>query len=244
MSKIVGPLFSLEAKGNFNKVIGFFSKAGATYAGFFRPLSERNTQIVGRVTQTMSILFNSGMEAWYLLAPFTKAIWVDVAKGKPLLGRCSFMSTYLKEKGVYWASFPFPLSTVLYYYSDQIADYDKKVSDMELLTDLDFSSRPEAFYTEYSIPESIGQANMYGGWYVLPSSLFDYYPPDVQSFTIYHEMTHCLMAQHGWFYIRFTSKMAEEICDEVAQRMVDGVLTPVYRYSKNNKTLHEIIYGF
>lgn len=243
MVKAIGPLFSLNAVGTYKDALTFYTKAGQAIISYSNPLAGMYRRTVGKVFQAQQIIFGSGMEDWALLHAFGQAVWKKIAEGKPFLGRCSFMSTYLKEKGVYWANYPFPQLIGLTYYTNTLTNYDQKISNLELLTGLSFFKKPEAYYTEFSIPQAVGQANPTGSFYVLPSSLFEDYPPETQSNVIYHEMTHCLMNQHGYVKTYDNSQQTEEVCDEVAQRMSDQQYTPIYRYSKNNKTLYEIIYG-
>lgn len=244
MVNVIGPLFSLDAKGTFGKVLTFFSKFGQSYASYAALLAERRHRIPSKLVSQMSGFFKGAWDNWKILGPLAVGMWEYVAEGKSLLGRCSFFSTYLETKGARWAEFPFPPQFALVYYTDQIADYEQKMADMETLTGLFYLKKPEAFYTEFEITEAIGQSNWSGEWYVLPSSLFENYPPDEQLNTIYHEMAHCLMLQHGYLITIFKMQESEEVASEIAARLVAGELVPLYRYSKTNETLHEIVYGW
>jgi hypothetical protein len=246
MAKVIGPLHSEKASGTLAKAITFgFNRAGNWARATFKKVY-RNTQ----KQNIIRTLFKKGLTIWNeVYKPFWGKynelgvhdinLWNKIARKNKRSGRCEFMSEYMKNKGEKWDFYPLPLKIPKIIVTDKIWNYDKIISDLETLTELELCVRPIVLKIDMPFLDELGAAYMPGLMFSITPEIFasDGYCYD--RLTVAHELTHCLLMQHGYYNFFFVHKDHEIIANECAQRVAEGRLRPVYTYK--GKTLAEIV---
>jgi len=244
--KIIGPLFSLDARGTLGKAITY----GANQFGNWV------RRIVGRkytrsdLQNNVRKLFKRGADVWHrVFKPElgqrceidvdTNYLWELVNKGNRQAGRCEYLKYYITRKGPNWMHYPLPLRLNRIVVTSRIAQYDQIINDLETLTGLTMCIRPIVLGIDFGLLPIGGFALAPGLIIVVNLKHFD---PDGwyrDKWMIAHELTHCLLNQHGYFNILLLHRDHEAMANECADRIVEGNLTPIYTYK--GKTMEEIV---
>jgi predicted metallopeptidase len=256
MTKVIGPLLSLDAQGTFAKTITFGANQFGNWARRIvkRGYSRTDAQDLVRTW------FKSAINTFHKKSPEEQFLWdlamknyeeYGAALGRNLhrWARCLFTHHVLTDLSFNWNGSPFPPELKSMLASDEIEDYEQIKSDVETLTGLVFCYGVKAYFFKYlgkvqseysgTVGATIaGIANNEGKAIAI---LEDYYK-GISSYEkrklISHELMHIIMTHHGWDY-GFNPMAAENICNECAERVADGELTPVYTIL--GQTLSELV---
>lgn len=246
MAKLVGPLFSLDAKGTFAKALSFGSSRLGSWLR--RLVKKKYTRTLGQ--DTIRKLFKEALEKWQEvfygsyswfqdLTLDDNWLWEFINKGRGRGGRCEFIGEYIKHNGVKWPFYPLSLRIPRIVITDKIENYDGIISDLETLTGLELCHKPTVIALMLL---NLGrQAGALGTGKLIFIRRSDIDPDgwyrDTE--TIAEELTHCLLIQHGYSFYSLKRRDHETIASECGARVAKGELTPIYKYQ--GKTLSEIV---
>ena len=246
MAKLTGPLLSLIANGTIGKTITYGWNKGTAWLR--RWVEKKYTRTLGQ--DTVRKLFQEGLTKWNEVfkvgwGKFNELgvddiqLWECFYKGKEKGGRCGYMSEYMICKGPFWEYYPAPRPLNKINVTSQITFYDELIADLETLTELTMCKKP----TVLSLPLTISRV---AGWALAPGRLigvraidFDKAEEARMRWLLVHELTHCLLMQHGYYQFFFVHTDHEAMANECADRVVAGELTPIYTYK--GKTMSEIV---
>jgi len=232
MAKVIGPLHSTSASGTIGKAITFGkNQAGAWVRGVYKKIYTKTES-----QDLVRYLFKLALDKWKTLNLDDFTLWSNVTK-KGRWGRCQFMSEFLQNDCEEWPNFPIPQKTCPINITDKVVAYSEIISDLETLTGLVFCMTPSVFALKSGM-EGIGGLALAGGdkWVVpIEDTVSDgmYHRTLVTA----HELTHCLLDQHGLKYSINTKTLHETVAKECSIRVVEGELVPLYQYQ--GKTLSE-----
>ena len=254
MAKATGPLFSLEASGSIAKTITYGKNLAGAWVRFaFKKAYTRTTGqdiLRSAFSLAMAIWGDKKKEEqflWYLALKNYKAYSRGVIDYISRTGRCLFLHNALPNANFEWNGSPFPPSLIQIYATDEVADFEELKADMELITGLSFCRAVEVYFMPYlgevqtaenpHFGETVaGIASNSGGAIAIGESYYNSLSDYEKRRLIAHELTHILMTQHEWRYVGQVV-ISETIADEVAVRVAQADLTPVYTFQ--GKTLSE-----
>lgn len=93
MPKLTGPLFSNDARGNVGGVITY----SKTFGGNVAKLTPKVKELPSDLQKAYRGVYKAGKDAWKALSEEQKAVYIELAKGKPRTGFNMFMSEYLLD---------------------------------------------------------------------------------------------------------------------------------------------------
>jgi len=264
MPKVLGPLFSLGASGVFggslNYLYNYVVRKARQTARKNKGKVSTDSNAVTEAQALVRVLFSDGIKNWKKMSAEEQFLWelsvknyrvwgASMSKNVARAARCLYMHNFLSFGGFYWKGSPWPPSLWKMWGKDDIAGYAQMISDLETLTGLSFSDEPNPYFFKYlgtvrtlnhpgiGMPTA-GFTTHLGTFIALAEDYYNSLSADDKKFLVTHELTHCIMNQNGWTYIKQVP-LSELLADECAQRVVDGDLTPIYTYQ--GMTLQEII---
>lgn len=256
MSKVVGPLFSLDASGKFAKSLIFGSNQSGNWV---RKMVEQ-TRLRTPAQAIMTAWFGEAMNSfkkmteeekwlWDLSIATIERPWLYKIEKLPRTPRCYYSHLVLRNKSLEFEGQPFPPNIYSLLASDEIAGFGQLISDLETLTGLVFCSVVKPYFFYYLGKHISPDHPDYGSTCVyiphwrgsaLALDLEYYYLVDEwdQKKVVVQGLTQCLLAQHAYFLNRNIYDAAI-IADECGERVADNNLTPVYTYG--GRTLSQIV---
>lgn len=254
MAVIKNPLHSEEAQGTLAKSVIYNVQKGIAIAkSYFKPkYTLTEFQITVRVWFKNSLIWWKRMSSeeqflWDLALKNYSEYSRSVIQYTHRMARCLFLNQTLTTKSFIWEGSPFPPSLRQMLAKDEIEGYDQIISDIETLTGLVFCFEVKPFFFPYlgyvtskgspDLGELLaGLANANGVAIALYESFYYSLESWYKKKLVAHELTHCLMGQHDWYYNNKVL-ISETIANEVGIRIADGNLEPIYKYQ--GKTLSE-----
>jgi len=256
MTKILGPLFSIDALGTFARAVTYGSNQFGNWARRIvrRKYTRNEDQNFIRSWFKWGIDVFKGMSQeeqflWELALTNYKEYGSSMARNLHRWARCLFLNHVLTTFSFEWEGSPFPPGLWKMLASDQIKGYSQMVSDLETLTALSFCKEVKPYFFRYlGICETTGHpgkgalvagmATYFGTAIALDENYYKGLSDYEKTKLVAHELTHTIMNQHGWDYGAAVAA-SEQIADECGTRVADGELTPVYLYE--GKALPELV---
>ena len=256
MTKILGPLFSIDALGTFARAVTYGSNQFGNWARrIVRRKYTRNED-----QNFIRSWFKWGIDVFKGMSQEERFLWElaltnyvehgsSTARNLHRWARCLFLHHVLTTFSFEWNGSPFPLELWQMLASDQIEGYSQIMSDLETLTAFSFCEEVKPYFFKYlgvirtpghpgkGLP-SAGMACYSGTAIALNEKMYKDSSDYVKKFVIAHELTHSIMNQHGWDY-GATVAVSEQIANECGARVANGELTPVYLYE--GKALPELV---
>jgi len=256
MAKIIGPLFSIAASGTIGNAITYgFNQSGAWVRGVYKKLT---TSLPSQLE--VRKWFSDVIDYFKEMGAEEKFLWALVVKNSieynrtrikqsARSARCHLSHWILSTRTFIWEGSPFPPELIQWIISDDIPGLEQMKSDLEKLTALGFKKKVDVYLFPYlgEIDQKahpgetgvvIGLCNSTGIAIALKQSYWESCSPEQATDLLAHELTHAIMDQNGWHYVRAVIA-SETIADECAERIVWQELEPVYKYK--GKTLAELI---
>ncbi len=233
MVKIIGPLFSEEAKGVFANTLFYGKQNGVNFAKMLFNKVKRRAPL----QSIQRTIFKEGMEAWKLLGPVVQSLWHFQNRLQPRQGRCDFLTVWMLNHGEPWNLYPIPRNINTIDFTDRIASYSDFMDDVEELTGLLFCDTPEVYYMAFVWYGMDGISFLPGYFWGFPQNSPLAFDKPSGDLVIYRELAHCLLMQHGFPANHANTLDHGFMAQEVAVRCVAGDLTPVYTYQ--GKTFSE-----
>lgn len=252
--KVIGPLFSLDAKGTIGKTLTYGKNQ---FGNWVRRITKRKYTL-NEAQKEIRKWFKDGIVAFQDMSDEERFLWnlavrnyanygVHLAKYVVRWGRCLFLHHVLTDLSFTWRGSPFPPSLWQMLAKDKIEGYDQIMKDLETLTGLVFCKPVNPYFFKYlgiirspghpHIGEEVdGFCNHRGIAIALCEDRYYSFNDWHKKHIIAHELTHAIMEQHGWDYRNNVSD-SEAMADECGVRVASGELTPVYTYK--GKTLSE-----
>jgi len=256
MTKILGPLFSIDAQGTLARTVTYGANQFGNWARRIvgRKYTRNEEQDYQRSWFKWAIDVFKGMSLeeeflWELALTNYVKYGSSMAKNFHRWARCLFLNHVLTAFSFEWEGSPFPPDLWQMLASDQIEGYSQIMSDLETLTAFSFCEEVKPYFFKYlgiirspghpgkGLP-SAGLASSFGTAIALDENAYKDSSDYVKKFLIAHELTHAIMYQHGWSYST-TVAVSEQIANECGTRVADGKLTPVYLYE--GKALPELV---
>jgi hypothetical protein len=256
MVKISGPLFSTTATGTIGKMITFGKNQAGAWARlvYKKVTTSLPSQLEARkwFKDTLDYFLDMADEEkflWELVLKNIKEYNISKVKVTSRTARCQLSAKVLSTRSFIWNGSPFPPELLHWLATDEIPDYQELKEDLEFLTGLYFCDTVNPYFFPYlgyvTTPghpgigkKTAGLANARGSAIAINEPEFKKLTPYSQRVIVAHELTHALMAQHGWKYLKAVLD-SETIAQECGIRTAQGELTPIYKYK--GKTLSELV---
>lgn len=256
MSKVVGPLFSLDARGTIAKTITYGINQ---YGNWVRRIVKRK-YTRSDAQDFIRDWFKWGIDVFKDMSQEERFLWnlaltnykkygSSMAENLHRMGRCLFLHRVLSTYSFDWDDSPFPPDLWQMFAKDEIDGYDQLMSDLETLTALTFCETVNPYFFKYlGVVQSPGHPGLgqpvagiaasFGTAIAIHQGFYEGYSVYDKKDLIVHELTHAIMDQHGWNYGASVAA-SEQIANECATRVADGDLAPVYLYE--GKALPELV---
>jgi len=254
MAKVELPLFSKAASGSIRRALTFGQNQFGSWVRHlykitttYLPSQLEIRQWFKNVVEYSLDMADEEKFLWWLVLRNAKQYNIRRIEKANRTWRCHLFHWILSTKSFIWDGSPFPPELRQWLAKDSIANYEQLMSDLETLTGLLFCDSVNPYFFpflyEYTTPGHpkygstvVGFASVRGAAIALLESYWNDADAWERNRLTVHELTHCLMAQHGWIY-RAAVKDSETIADECGERVANGQLEPIYTYK--GKTLSE-----
>lgn len=256
MTKVNLPLFSESASGSIGKTLTFGSnQAGEWVRGFFKKATTRNES-----QSALRDFFKDTIDYYKDMSEEERMLWGLVLQNQKLYNqqevkqtartwRCHLSHWTLSTRSFTWDGSPFAPELIKWLAPVVVPDIEELKADIQYITGLSFNDSFDFYFFPYlGVCSSIGHPGFgeevagfttsRGVAVALKKDYFEKISLFEQRVLVSHEMTHVLMAQHGWKY-RPAVYDSEIMADEVGERTAKAELTPIYTYK--GKTLTEWI---